>query len=155
VAAIASLYRSAVRIRLSKTYWNLSLSFLGRKVAWRPCGETWGGVGFGPQSTYLVLHAFHRHSILSLIQVSTSEYEIKQTSRCSINSSNILYILMIKNRFTFESKVTNMVIFELMMSSSRFLFHGLCCALVFPSQGLLPVRQCVLPAQALVKISFS
>jgi hypothetical protein len=80
-----------------------------------------GGHGFSPQSTYLFLHAFHRHSILSLIQVSTSENEIEQTSWCSINSLNILHILMIKNHFTFESKVTNMVISELVMSSSFFL----------------------------------
>jgi hypothetical protein len=64
------------------------------------CGNM-GGHGFSPQSTYLVLHAFHRHSILSLIQVSTSENEIEQTSWCNINSLNILHILMIKNHFTF------------------------------------------------------
>jgi hypothetical protein len=66
----------------------------------------------------LVLHAFHRHSILFLIQVSTSENEIEQTSWCNINSSNVLHILTIKNRVTFESKVTNMVVSELVMSSS-------------------------------------
>jgi hypothetical protein len=66
----------------------------------------------------LVLHAFHRHSILFLIQVNTSENEIEQTTWCSINSSNVLHILMIKNRFTFESKVTIMVIYEVVMSSS-------------------------------------
>jgi hypothetical protein len=81
--------------------------------------RSWGGVGFGPQSTYLVLHAFHRHSILSLIQVSTSENEIDQTSWRSINSSNVLHILMIKNRFTFESKVTNMVITELVIPHQK------------------------------------
>jgi hypothetical protein len=91
----------------------------------------WGGGGFRPQSTYLVLLASHRHSILFLIQVSTSENEIEQTSWCSFNSSNVLpilmiknrhfsqkKILMIKNRFTFESTITNMVISELVMSSS-------------------------------------
>jgi hypothetical protein len=92
--------------------------FPWRKVMWWPCGETWRGVGLHHQWTYLVLSAFHRHSILSLIQISTSENEIEQTSWCNINSSNVLHILMIKNCFTFESNVTNIVIFELVMSSS-------------------------------------
>jgi hypothetical protein len=95
-----------------------SLSFLRRKVTWCHCGKMWGGLGFGPQSTYLVLHALHRQSILSLIQVSTSANEIEQTSWCTINSSNVLNILMIKNHFTFESKVTNKVVSELVISTS-------------------------------------
>jgi hypothetical protein len=86
-------------------------------VTWWPCGKTWGGLGFGPQS-YLVIHAFHRHSILFLILVSTSANEIEQTSWCSINSSYVLNILMIKNCFTFESKATNKVVSRLVMSSS-------------------------------------
>jgi hypothetical protein len=72
------------------------------------------------QHIYLVLHAFHWHSIFSLAQLSTSENEIEQTSWCSINSSNVLHILMVKDRFTFESKVTNMVVSELVISKESF-----------------------------------
>jgi hypothetical protein len=116
--AVIIFYYSVVRIILSKMCWNLSLSVLGRKVTWWPCGKMWGGLGFGLQSTYLVLLAFHRHSILSLIQVNTSANEIEQTSWCIINSSYALNILMIKNHFTFEAKATNKVVYGLVMSSS-------------------------------------
>jgi hypothetical protein len=54
----------------------------------------------------------------TLTQVSTYANEIEQTSWCSITSSNVLNILMIKNHFTFESKVTNKVVSGLVMSSS-------------------------------------
>jgi hypothetical protein len=66
----------------------------------------------------LVLQAFYRHFVLSLIQVSTSENEIEQTSWCNFNSSDVLHILMIKNRFTFESKVPTKFVSELVISSS-------------------------------------
>jgi hypothetical protein len=54
----------------------------------------------------------------TLIQVRTFVNEIEQTSWCSITSSNVLNILMIKNHFTFESKVTNKVVSGLVMSPS-------------------------------------
>jgi hypothetical protein len=56
----------------------------------------------------------------TLNQVSTSANEIEQTSLYNMYSSNVLNILMIKNHFTFELKVTNKVVSRLVMSSS---FH--------------------------------
>jgi amino acid permease len=83
----------------------------------------------GEDMDLVVLHAFHRHSILSLIQVCTSENEIEQTTWCIINSSNVSLVLMIMIHLTFESRITNMVVSELMMSlssmkNSASMFHA-------------------------------
>jgi hypothetical protein len=77
-----------------------------------------GILGLGPQSTSLVLHAFHVFLILFLIHVCISENDNEHTSWRSSNSSNESNIIMIKNCFTFESKVANVVISEQVMSLS-------------------------------------
>jgi hypothetical protein len=75
-------------------------------------------LGLVPQSTCLVLHAFHVCLILFLIHVCISENDDEHTSWRSINSSNVSNTIMIKNGFTFESKVSNMVVSKQVMSSS-------------------------------------
>jgi len=79
--------------------------------------------GTGPQSTSLVLHAFHVCSIIFLIHVCISENDNERTSWHSINSSNVSNTIMIKNGFTFESNVSNVVVSEKVMSSSKFTKH--------------------------------
>ena len=96
--------------------FNLYLS-LGQSVIvawWRMMGIH----GTGPQSTSLVLHAFHVCSIIFLIHVCISENDNERTSWRSINSSNVSNTIIIKNDFTFESNVSNVVVSEKVMSSS-------------------------------------
>ena len=68
-----------------------------------------------PQSTSLVLHAFHVSLTLFLIHVCISENYNEHTSWCSINSSNTI---MVKDCFTCESKVANVIVSRHVMSSS-------------------------------------
>ena len=84
-------------------------------VAW---WRTWRTLGLGPQSTSLILHAFHVCLTLFLIHVCISENVNKQTSWCSNNSSNVLNTMMIKNRFTLEFKLAIVIISEMVMPSS-------------------------------------
>ena len=72
----------------------------------------------GPQSTSLVLHAFHVSLTLFLIHVCISENDNEHTSWCSINSSNVSNTIMVKDCFTCESKVANVVVSGQEMSSS-------------------------------------
>jgi len=72
----------------------------------------------GPQSTSLVLHIFHVPSTLGINKASISENENVQKSWCSINCSKISNTIMLKNGFTFESKVSNVVVSKQMMPSS-------------------------------------
>jgi hypothetical protein len=74
-----------------------------------------GTLGLGPQSTSLV---FHVCLALFFIQVHIPENYNEQTSWCSNNSSNIETILMIRDQFTFCLQVINVVISELVISSS-------------------------------------
>jgi hypothetical protein len=78
-------------------------------VAW---WRALGIVGLGLQSISLVLHAFHVCLILFLVHVCISENENEHTS------SNVSNTIMIKNCFTFESKVSNMVVSKQVVSSS-------------------------------------
>jgi len=101
----------------SKTCWIQSLSFIGPKC--HSClveddGNTWNR----SQSTSLVLHAFHVCSIIFLIHVCISENDNERTLWRSINSSNVSNTIIIKNDFTFESNVSNVVVSEKVMSSS-------------------------------------
>ena len=96
--------------------FNLYLS-LGQSVIvawWRMMGIH----GTGPQSTSLVLHAFHVCSIIFLIHVCISKNDNECTSWRNINSSNVSNTIMIKNDFTFESNVSYVVVSEKVMSSS-------------------------------------
>ena len=83
--------------------------------------------GIGPQSTSLVLHThtFYACLVPFLIHVCISENNNKHTSWCSINSSNESNTIIIKNGFTFESKVSNVVVSKQVMSSSTILFKSL------------------------------
>ena len=81
--------------------------------------RSWGTLRLGPQSTSLILHAFHMRLTLFLIHVCISENVNKQTSWCSNNSSNVLNTMMIKNRFTLESKLSIVVVSEMVMPSSE------------------------------------
>jgi len=74
--------------------------------------------GTGAQSTSFVLHAFHVCSVIFLIHVCISENDNERTSWRSINSSNVSNTIIIKNDFTFESNVSNVVVSEKVMSSS-------------------------------------
>ena len=117
MAAVASWHRVAVRIQPQNVLdWNSFFPWAKSDVVawWR----TLGILGLGPQSTSLVLHAFHVCLTLFLIHVCISEIDNERTSWCSINSSNVSNAIMIKNRFTFASKVANMVVSEPVMSSS-------------------------------------
>jgi hypothetical protein len=58
----------------------------------------------------------------------------ENTSWRSINSSNLLNKIMIKYGFTFESKVSNVVVFKHVMSSSGSV-AGLGCAFYRPREG--------------------
>ena len=98
-------------------YLSLGQSFI---VAW---WRTMGIHGTGPQSTSLVLHAFHVCSIIFLIHVCISKNDNECTSWRNINSSNVSNTIMIKNGFTFESNVSNVVVSEKVMSSSKFTKH--------------------------------
>ena len=71
-----------------------------------------------PQSTSLVLHAFHVSLTLFLIHICSSENDNEHTSWCIINSSNVSNTIMVKDYFTCESKVINVVVSGLVMSSS-------------------------------------
>ena len=91
-------------------------------VAW------WGMLGIhgiGPQSTSLVLHTFQVCLVPFLIHVCISENNNKHTSWRNINSSNESNTIMIKYGFTFESKVSNVVVSKQVMSSSTILFKSL------------------------------
>ena len=118
MAAVASWYRVAVRIQPQNVLdWISFFPWAKRDmVAW---WRTLGILGLGPQSTSLVLHAFHVCLTVFLIHVYISEIDNEYTSWCSINSSNVSHIIMIKNCFTSESKDTNMVVSEPVMSSSH------------------------------------
>ena len=72
----------------------------------------------GPQSTSLVLHDFYVSLTLLLIHVYISENNNEHTSWCSINSLNVSNTIMIKDYFTCESKVANVVVSRHVMSSS-------------------------------------
>ena len=54
-----------------------------------------GRTRLGPQSTSLVLHAFHMHPTSFLIHVCISENVNEHTSWCNINSSNVAKIIVI------------------------------------------------------------
>ena len=75
-------------------------------------GNTWTW----PQSTSLFLYAFHVSLTLFLIHVCICEIDNEHTSWCNINSSNVSNTIMVKNCFTCESKVTNVVVSEQVMS---------------------------------------
>jgi hypothetical protein len=83
--------------------------------------DWWGTLGIhgiGPQSTSLVLHTFHVCLILFLIHVCISENDNEYTSWRNINLSNVSNTIMIKNGFTFKSKVSNVVVSKQVMSTS-------------------------------------
>jgi hypothetical protein len=71
-------------------------------------GNTWTWT----QSTSLDLHTIHVCLIVFFIHVCIFENDNEHTSWHSINSSNVSNTIMIKNCFTFESKVTNVVVSE-------------------------------------------
>ena len=76
--------------------------------------------GIGPQSTSLVLHThtFYACLVLFLSMHVFLKNDNKHTSWCSINSSNESNTIIIKNGFTFESKVSNVVVSKHVMSLS-------------------------------------
>ena len=92
----------------------------------------------GPQSTSLVLHAFHVSLTLFLIHVCISENDNEHTSWCSINSSNVSNTIMIKDYFTCESKIDNVVVSGQVMSSS--IPCSLECEKCFPTRIGSPFR---------------
>ena len=94
---------------------NFYLSCQSVIVAW---WRTMGIHGTGPQSTSLILHAFHVCSIIFLIHICISKNDNESTSWRIINSSNVSNIIMIKNGFTFEFNVSNVIVSEKVMSSS-------------------------------------
>src|SRR5688572_21599766 len=117
MAVVASWATTVVRIQHQNVLDWISFFPWAKSdvVAW---WRTLGILGLGPQSTSLVLHAFHVCLTLFLIHVCISEIDNEYTSWCSINSSNVSHIIMIKNRFTSESKDANMVVSKHVMSSS-------------------------------------
>src|SRR5688572_31876205 len=119
MAVVASWTRTVVRIQHQNVLDWISFFPWAKSdvVAW---WRTLGILGIGPQSTSLVLHAFHVCLTLFLIHVCISEIDNEHTSWCSINSSNVSHVIMIKNYFTFESKIINVFVSGQVMSSSFF-----------------------------------
>ena len=102
--------------------------------------RTLGIHGFGPQSTSLTFHAFHMQSNLPLIHVSISENDNEHTSWCSINSSNVSNTIMVKDCFTCESKVANVVVSRHVMSSSDGFMDSLALVCCYHHSCIYPVE---------------